>query len=887
MKSTIKLLLATSALAVCVQPLANAQEVEDEIISIGTLIKRTSQADRAAPVTDIDAVDIDISGAKNIADLTQTLTINTGAENNPDAFTQGGTTGTTNINLRGLGVQSTLVLLNGRRQVLSAATTNGGFQFVDTSTLVPLIAVKNVEILKDGASATYGSDAVAGVVNFATYDDFDGAKISADYQTVDGFDSDEILLQGMVGKNFERGNIMAAVSYLDRTPLTTAQKRLSRPQDDTSALGNPGAYIPVSGGLAGIPLIDRECANVGGIPQILGPNVAGLDIGLCGFDFGSFFNLIADEEKLTGLVSANYDISDNVSWKAELTYADNETIRGNSPTFPFLQTGLVLPSHPNYDPALSALAPGGVVFFGRASGNGGVVSPNLTTSETYRFSTELSGNFDENMDWRLSYTRGENNHQVFTEDTLTDRFRCSLIGNDEATAGALGYTSIDASGNRSPGCASTGGAVGEFFNPFGTSFTSAPNSDALFDHIIGTAARDLTSTLDVVEGVVSRKFDNDMALAVGAQLRYENYEGLFDVNSNADNFGFLIGEQDYEGDQNIVAVFGEFILPISEIGEIQLAGRYEDYGGNIGQTFDPKVSVLLRPLDMLSVRGSISTSFRSPTVYQQFGQGTALVQVTDPANGGATAFIAARSIGNEDLDPETSRAFNIGATFEPVDNFEIDVDFFDFNFNEVIIPENPQSIINADPMSSQVIRAANGSIVQVNANFVNASSVETSGIDFSAKYKIDSSIGTIVPFVSGTYVTAYDIDDPQAGEIDGAGSRNFSNFGTSVPELRYNAGIGWQKGAHRLNVFARHISAYDDDQNPGENIDSHTTFDAQYNVNLADLIDMEAVEGIGLTVGAINVTNEDPPQVFTNGGFDSKVHDPRGRLLYIGADVEF
>jgi len=462
MKSTIKLLLATSALAVCVQPLANAQEVEDEIISIGTLIKRTSQADRAAPVTDIDAVDIDISGAKNIADLTQTLTINTGAENNPDAFTQGGTTGTTNINLRGLGVQSTLVLLNGRRQVLSAATTNGGFQFVDTSTLVPLIAVKNVEILKDGASATYGSDAVAGVVNFATYDDFDGAKISADYQTVDGFDSDEILLQGMVGKNFERGNIMAAVSYLDRSPLTTAQKRLSRPQDDTSALGNPGAYIPVSGGLAGIPLIDRECANVGGIPQILGPNVAGLDIGLCGFDFGSFFNLIADEEKLTGLVSANYDISDNVSWKAELTYADNETIRGNSPTFPFLQTGLVLPSHPNYDPALSALAPGGVVFFGRASGNGGVVSPNLTTSETYRFSTELSGNFDENMDWRLSYTRGENNHQVFTEDTLTDRFRCSLIGNDEATAGALGYTSIDASGNRSPGCASTGGAVGVF-----------------------------------------------------------------------------------------------------------------------------------------------------------------------------------------------------------------------------------------------------------------------------------------------------------------------------------------------------------------------------------------------------------------------------------------
>ena len=890
MKLKSSLFTAVSAVSMIMMALpmsAHAQDVEDEIISVGTLIKRTSQADRASPIQDIDAGQIDISGAKNIADLTQTLTINTGAENNPDAFTQGGTTGTTNINLRGLGVQSTLVLLNGRRQVLSAATTNGGFQFVDTSTLVPLIAVDNVEILKDGASATYGSDAVAGVVNFSTYDDYDGVKLSADYQTVDGYNSDEFLIQGMAGKNFDRGNIMGAVSFLDRSPLTTAQKRLSRPQDDTSSLGNPGAFIPISGGLAGIPLIDRECANAGGSPTILGPNVAGLDIGLCGFDFGSFFNLIADEEKLTGLVSANYEISDSVYWTGEFTYADNKTIRGNSPTFPFLQTGLVLPSHPDYDPALSILAPGGAVFFGRASGNGGVVSPNEATSETYRFSTEFSGDFDENMDWRLSYTRGENNHTVATEDTLTDRFRCSLIGNDNPTALFLGYSSIDSAGNRAPGCTNTGGAVGDFFNPFGTSFSTSPNSPALFDHIIGTAFRDLTSTLDVIEGVVARDLGNDMALALGVQYRKESYDAVFDVNSNADNFGFLIGEQDYSDDQDIISIFGEFQMPIGERVDLQLAGRFEDYGGNIGSTFDPKIAVLARPLDNLSLRGSFSTSFRSPTVYQQSGQGTALVQVTDPANGGATAFIAARSVGNPNLQPETSTAINIGASFEPVSNLELDVDFFDFNFSDVIIPENPQSIINANPTGAQVIRASNGSIVQVNSNYVNASSVNTSGIDFSAKYSIDTDIGVIAPFVSGTYVTAYDLVDPQAGAVSGEGSRNFTNFGTSVPELRYNAGIGWQKGAHQLNVFARHISDYDDDQNANQNIGSHTTFDAQYNVQLSELFDSDFAKGIGLSLGAINITNEDPPQVFTNGGFDSKVHDPRGRLLYIGADVEF
>ena len=889
MRSKTKLLSAVSLAVLLTGQTAlsaNAQQAEDEVITVGTLIKRKVQADRASPIAEIDAGDIDTQGVKTIADLTQTLTINTGAENNPDAFTQGGTTGTTNINLRGLGVQSTLVLLNGRRQVLSAATTNTGYQFVDTSTLVPLIAVENVEILKDGASATYGSDAVAGVVNFSTYDSFDGVKLSGDYQTVDGYDSSEYLLQAMVGKNFDKGNIMGAISYLDRDPLTTAQKRLSRPQDDTSALGNPGAYIPVSGPLAGLPFIDRACADVGGFPQVLGPNIGGLDIGLCGFDFGSYFNLIAEEEKTSAFFRADYEIAEDLIFTADFTYADTEAIRGNSPTFPFLQTGLVLPSHPNYDPTLSAIAPGGVVFFGRAIGNGGAVSPNLTSSETYRFSAQLEGRLDDKTDWRVSYATGENNHVVMTEDTLTDRFRCSLIGNDEATAGALGYTSINSSGQRVSGCSGTGGTVGEFFNPFGTSFSTAPNSQAVLDHVIGTATRDLTSTLDVFEAVVSRDLGDGIALALGAQYRSENYEGLFDVNSNADNFGFLIGDQDYEGDQDIFAVFGEIIYPISDIAELQVAGRYENYD-NAGSTFDPKLALLVRPTDRASFRGSISTSFRSPTVYQQFGQGTALVQVTDPANGGATAFIAARSVGNVNLDPETSTAFNLGMSVEPFDNFEIDLDYFNFNFEDVIIPENPQSIINANPTGPQVIRAANGSIIRVNSNYVNASSVDTSGIDFSMRYTLDTEIGTIVPFVSGTYVVNYDLDDPQAGEVSGAGSRNFNNFGTSVPELRFNAGLAWQKGNHSLNLFARHIDSYTDDQNAGQTVDSHTTFDAQYKINLGDMIGSDAVEGLSLTVGAINFTDEDPPQVFTNGGFDSKVHDPRGRLLYIGTDIEF
>jgi len=791
---------------------------EDVVIATGTLIRRKPQADRASPVLSLGETDIVSTGAKSIADLTQTLTINTGAENNPDAFTQGSTTGTTNINLRGLGVQSTLVLIDGRRQVLSAATTNSGFQFVDTASLLPLISVQNVEILKDGASATYGSDAVAGVANFTTFQNFDGVRLNGQYQFVDGTGSaDEIILQGMVGKNFDRGNIMAAVSYTDRSPLTTAERRLSRPQDDTSALGNPGSFVGIGGPLGALPILDPGCE--------------------------------------------------------QFTYADNETIRGNSPSFPFLLGGIVPADHPDtiFAGPLAGLAPGGAVFLGRAIGNGGDVSPNVTESETWRISTGLEGDFNEDYNWRISYTQGENNHTVSTEDTLVNAFICSLDGfRNTADCGDLGI------------------APGNFFNPFSTSFTTSPNSPEVLDTIIGTAVRDLTSELTVIDAVVSGEFgDSGLAGAIGVQYRDENYTAEFDENSNADNFGFLIGDQDFDGSQDVFSVFGELNYRLwDDRLELQGALRYEEYGGTVGSTLDPKVAVLLRAADNFSLRGSFSTSFRAPTVYQQFGQQTALGQISDPLTGGTT-FGGVRTFGNEDLSPEQSSAINVGGSWEVVEGLKLDVDVYDFDFTDVIIAENFQAVVNADPTSTEnIVRSAGGTIVQVNTNFVNASAVETSGIDYSIRYEADLGFATLVPFFQGTTVFEYDLNDPQAGQVDGVGNRNFTNFGTSVPKHRFNTGFNLIADGHRLDIFGRFIDGYEDDQNAGETIDSHFTVDGRYSLNLREVLDVFG-EATSLNIGVINALNEDPPQVFTNGGFDSKVHDPRGRLLYAGFDLEF
>lgn len=888
------------------------EDTVDEVVVTGTFIRRDSQADLPSPLESIGADQIKAIGAVNIADITQTLTINTGAQNNPDAFTQNQTTGTSNINLRGLGVGSTLVLLNGRRQVLTAVTTNDGVSFVDTASLVPLIAIDRVEILKDGASALYGSDAVAGVANFITRSDFEGVLFSGDYTSHQSRgDYNEFNLQGLVGKQFGIVSVLAAVSYLERTALTTAERRLSVPANDTSALGNPGAFFltaPLGATPAGTPLLDPGCAAAGGFPlrasAAAPPPSSG--VGFCGFDFGTFFNLVPEEERLNIFGQVEVDISDSLKWRVEGGYADNSATRGNSPTFPFLQLGSAVvpgaslaslgltPNPFNLFPTAPTLQ-----FFGRASGNGGQVSPNFNDSQTWRVSTALSGQFGANGAWEVSYTRASNNYTVRTEDTVTDRFQCALSGfrSLPAIPGLTGGTNCTSANPDLTANGATIPAVGTFFNPFSTSLNGvAPNPAGLLDYVVEFQTRDLQSDVTVVEGFVSSDlFDlpaGPLAVAIGGQYRDNDLAANFDEISLRDGFGFLIGEQPFGGSQDVYGGFVEVAIPVTSWLDLQAAVRHERYGeAEGGSTTDPKVALLARPHERISLRGSYSTSFRAPSVFQQVGQGTTLQQVVDPLN--STAFVAVRQSGNANLVPETSRAFNGGASFEPIDGLTFDFDYYNFSFENFIVPVNPQALITANPLDPRIVRAPSttgaGTILQVNTDFVNAAAVDTSGIDFAARWEIDAgAIGVFTPTFQGTYILSYDLQASAGGPIiDGAGNRNFSNFGESTPELRINGGLAWRNGAHSANVFVRRIGGYFDDQptGPDVRIDSDTRIDLQYAIALNQYMNREELAQV--IIGARNITGETAPFVATNGGFDSRVADPRGALLYFGLNLEF
>ncbi len=865
----------------------------ERVVVTGSLIRRQSQADLASPLDTFSSVDLDNIGAQNLADLTQTLTINTGAQNNPDAFTQGGTTGTSNINLRGLGVGSTLVLLNGKRQTLSAAPTNDGVSFVDTASLVPLIAVERVEILKDGASTLYGSDAVAGVANFITREDYEGVLFSGDYTVHDSEgDYSEYNLQALAGKSFGKFSIMGAVSYLDRTALTTAERRLSETLDDASSLGNPGAFFGVPGVPAGAPFIDPNCANVGGIPGPASAATASLvplGIGFCRFDFGDFFNIVPEEQRLLIYTSAKLELNDTTRLKADFSRAENSALRGNSPTFPFLQLGkATVPTFNPFNPFGANL-----LFFGRASGIGGEVSPSDYQSNTWRFSTTLEGEFDsellKNASYSLSLVRAENDFVNVTEDVATDRFGCALRGFNISPA-FNAATGLDCTASN-PFLTANGSSIpadGTFFNPFGTSIGTGVN-DALLDYVIQPYISDRASDLTVVEGVVTGDvYDlpaGPVSVALGTQWRRQDISASFDEIASNDGFAFLIGDQAFEGSQNVYALFAEAAVPLADWADLQLAIRFEDYGGSLGSTVDPKIALLLRPTEDISLRGSFSTSFRAPTPFQTDGQSTTLQQVNDPVAGG-TAFVAVRAAGNTDLAPENSIAYNIGATWEPVSELQFNIDYFSFDFDDAIVQTAPQAVLDANPTGPAIIRSPAGTVVQINNGFVNAASIKTSGVDFSVRYSYETEFGTFSPSLIGTYVLDYELQQTANGsKTDGAGNRNFRNFGSPSPEWRFNAGLEYSYGAHGLNLYGRYIDSYTDDQNGDVEIESDFRVDVQYSLAVNELLGIANMAQ--LTVGARNVLDVTAPYVSTNGGFDSRVADPRGRLITVGLDLEF
>ncbi len=835
---------------------AQTSTIEEVVVTAATGSRIVRQGNSPSPISSYDGQMLLDSGLKDIRDLVGVLSINAGAENNSDNLTQNYTVGTANINLRGLGVASTLVLLNGRRQVLSAAQTDDGSSFVDLAGLVPMLAVERVEILKDGAAAIYGSEAVAGVANFITRRGFRGIELQAEYRSrVSNGSQDDLTLDGVVGGEFGGGDFLVAASYLDRTSLVLTEVDWRRPS--TSGFGNPASF--------NIPSLERtladpDCERYEGLLQAL-PG----DSSICRFDYGPQITAIPNEQRLQTWGRVDWDRGDTGNFWAELGYASNDINRDVSPSFPVLNTPVV----PSYHPGNPY---GEDVFFqGRPYGYGQPPEVNYYEHDTARLAAGFEGRFTDTASWNVSLVRAQNDTLQNPRDVIVANFQAALLG--------FGGSDCDVNPlDAGPERAGTGGCL--FFNPFSSNFAAGPgdalhNSMALRPFIIGDYFGDGRSRLTTLEANVTGFLPwRDAGYAAGVQYRDQSLDFAYDDITRNDGFAFLIGNPDFTAHDDVTAGYGEVWLPLSEHLEITGALRYEDYRGGVRDTLDPKITILVRATDAVSIRGSYSTSFRAPSPFQTRGAQTNFTNIVD--HDGSRTFAGRRTQGDPNLQPETSSAFNAGITWQDAGNWTFNADYWRYSFKDVLRKENAQAIVNADPFDPRIERTPAGTISIVNVAFINADRIETSGIDLSANAVLNTRGGTIEAWAEATWLLEYDVTNAGVA-VDALGKLNRANLGAPNQRLRVAAGAGWSRNALRITGLLRHVGGYEDDA--GGSIDSFTTLDANatwaLGGRLGDRLDAS------VTLGAANLLAEDPPFVNIGGSYDPRSSDPRGRRLFV------
>ena len=835
---------------------------EEVVVVTGSYIKG-SPTDGASPVEIYDRELIENIGAMNVADITANMAVNSGSENNADSFTSGATQGRTNVNLRGLGLTSTLVLIDGRRQTFASATANDGSVFVDTS-VIPVIALERVEVLKEGAASIYGSDAVAGVVNYIFRRDFTGFEVDISREQKDLVSSSKDDRASFIyGGEFGNSNVVVAYQTLDRTPMPGTAKNLA--PLGISSLGRTFRLFAASTTVADsdhpwygtdgtyttgfIP--DPNCIANGGTPISGGA--------LCGFHYGPRFNIVNTETHDQIYSSITTAMDNGTEFNLDVLVSEIEVWDNpQSPSYPALSflsiANLIQPGtggSPFDQP---------VMWYGRPLGSE-APSPNaIRTVDMTRISLGFTGTFDNGFDWDFRYTTSMEDAYFNQPDTGTTALNAAIANNT--------------------------------FDLFVPSNNSA-------DVIASLRSDQQTSTeveLEVVDFVMSGNVGN-VSLAGGIQLR----EASIDVDRSAnsivvlDDNGnlvtpadmiFLGGGIEVDESTSSEAIFVEASLDVTDNLEIRGAVRYENLESD--STVDPKISLRYQATDELVFRASASSSFREPTLSQRFASSVGLEGIqdydTDGNTVGGTAFIRIAAAADNTLQPEEADNFNVGVIWSPND-FQMKLDYWAVDYTNVITKESAQGIVQRTPNSPQVIRQ-DGTLVGVTTPFFNAAFVETDGVDLEMSYNMDTDAGLLSLGFNATHYLSYEI--PVAGtRTDVVGLFNHDNFARSLPDTKAVISASLINGPHSVAAFARHVAAYETTRalsatatalgGFSQDIDSFTTLDLQYSYQVQS-------EDIILTVGVKNAFDEDVPVVFddANWSYDPKHHDPRGRIFSLG-----
>ena len=843
-----------------------AQEIE-EIISVASYLE--SNKLNASPVEVISAEEFKNLRVSTVAELSKYLSIASGSNFQTNAL-DGVDQGMANITLRGMDHASTLVLINKKRQTQSGTPSDEGEGYVDIN-IIPEIALNRVEILKDGATSLYGSDAVAGVINFQTYQQFNGMRLALGSQKTSNYDQRDNSLGALFGGEALGGNYVFALSSLNRSPLN-ASKIPKFAELGISGLGNSfkvtqadsvtsGVYAGTYNANQTVP--DPNCVANGGV----------LEEPRCKLLYGERFNLVNDEDHLKGYLyftrsGTKFDYSATLLM-AKIDVNDNP----QSPSYPALSylSKEILPGQGGSPFNVP------VIWYGRPLGSA-FPSPNSPKAIfQYHFSNRLTFNIAQNLDFEVSLTASEHENKHNRPDTIESRFNAAILGQ--------------------------GGPNG---NDQWNIFLPLDNSATLINYIKGSETSTKIGGLISLDGIL-RGQKSGANFALGFQFNSEdlkiNYSEMsraaFDSNgklTKGADLLFLGGGTNVSRSRNKQAIFFEANKNFGNALDLILSGRYERLDNE--SSFDPKFSFKYSASEEFLFRGSIGTSFTAPSMAQMFSSEIRLGSVRDIDD---SPFVRLAVLGNPNLKPATSENINLGFTWNINQAINLSVDYWAINYKDRIEAENPQVILNANPFATSVTRNQFGELIAVSTSYFNEEKTEINGIDAEMNFFKITEYGDFNYSIKATHFSEFLTPEDSISEgmeagsimVNRVGKFNYDANTHSLPKLRLNTFLSWTIDDLVMGLNTRYIEGYSNErQIPSTAIIlGYTNYVKSFLVHdfsIKKYFNFSSGQ-MEIGIGIINAFDKKAPLLYDapDFSFDTRVHDPRGRLINLSAEFNY
>lgn len=811
-------------------------ESTERIEVTGSRIKR-ADAEGALPVTTFTRADLQASGVTTIAEFVRTMPFAQAGNYRPQSGSS--FAGYAGADLRGMGAERTLILIDGKRapksaQVGSAADMNS----------IPMAAVERVEVLLDGASAIYGSDAIGGVINFITRKDFNGAEFSIGYTDPVQPGGEKREMSGIIGLSGDKGRLFGGFSKTKRGMVFTNQRPWGNVRG-ASVFGN-NAYILATGQYVPIPGQNGTCEGIGPnfhtTPTDLnGDDVIAPDEYLCTYNFNS---VAADEQEIENqsiFARGEYQIS--ADWSAYLNASVSR-----------------VDSFGRY-----ASVPGAVFLAADAAGN--PLGEDMLLLHRYA----AAGNRDDYS------TTTVYDYNVGVRGVIGKVDVDFGVRSYESAFRRLGYNYIVAD----LAAAAINSGAYDITNPFAA-------SEETLNSIKATISRDGIYNNQEVYGSASMPLfkmgGGDAMGSLSAEYREERYKDQYDSLSEA---GQILGSAGNSagGTREVTAVSGEMLFPILKDLEASLSARYEEYS-DYGSDFSPKASVKFKPLSNVALRASVGKGFRAPSLDILTQKTTFSAETIEdartcdvlPCNADGQIQRDTFFIANPELQSEKSNQFSLGAVWDVTPALSVKLDYWNVKIKDAIGTVTAQEIVDRDngddpraiPPGLGLTRAPNGAITSITAGFANEGVLKTSGLDLgvTGRWKVGG-FGQFTHTLQWAHMLEQKFDGDELAGTQG------------LPKDRAVLANRWTLGDFDVNWNVNYIGK-NGEASEGDATKAYTTHDLQLNYAPS------FIKGATFTVGALNVTDEMPELIgFEGRNFNFYLYDSYGRQAYVRFTQKF